>query len=65
MSRLVSRFQGWDIGVLGMKKNGKRMLVVPPVFAYGDQGMGDRVPSNSTLIFEIEVIRVGTCVLLH
>ncbi|CAH1787108.1 unnamed protein product, partial [Owenia fusiformis] len=50
--------KGWDEGVVGMKKGGKRLLVVPPMMAYGAQGMGDRVPPNSTLIFEIEVVRV-------
>lgn len=42
-----------------MKKGGKRFLVVPPGLAYGSQGMGSRVPANSTLLFEVEVVRVS------
>ncbi|XP_052789453.1 FK506-binding protein 15-like isoform X2 [Mya arenaria] len=50
--------KGWDTGVVGIKKGGKRFLVVPPDMAYGSQGMGGRVPPNSTLLFEVEVVRV-------
>lgn len=42
-----------------MKKNSKRLLVVPPQFAYGADGKGDKVPPSSTLIFEIEAVRVS------
>lgn len=41
-----------------MKKGSKRFLVVPPGLAYGSQGMGSKVPANSTLLFEVEVVRV-------
>ncbi|XP_052221939.1 FK506-binding protein 15-like isoform X2 [Dreissena polymorpha] len=50
--------KGWDSGVVGMKKGGKRFLVVPPGLAYGTQGMGDKVSPNSTLLFEVEIVRV-------
>ena len=52
-------FQGWESGVIGMKKGAKRFLVVPPNLAYGSQGMGNKVPPNSTLLFEVEVVRVS------
>lgn len=42
-----------------MKKGSKRLLVVPPSLGYGSQGAGSKIPPNSTLIFEIEVVRVG------
>ena len=51
--------QGWDTGAVGMKKGGKRFLVIPPNLAYGSQGMGNKVPPNSTLLFEVEVVRVS------
>ncbi|XP_041368695.1 FK506-binding protein 15-like isoform X3 [Gigantopelta aegis] len=50
--------KGWETGILGMKKGGKRFLVVSPQLGYGSQGKGDKIPANSTLIFEVFVIRV-------
>lgn len=61
---LSDMFQGWETGVIGMKKGGKRFLVVPPNLAYGSQGMGNKVPPNSTLLFEIEVVRVNITITL-
>ncbi|XP_067868853.1 FK506-binding protein 15 isoform X2 [Heterodontus francisci] len=50
--------KGWEVGMLGMKKNGKRLLIVPPSLAYGSQGIPNRVPPDATLVFEVEVKRV-------
>jgi FKBP-type peptidyl-prolyl cis-trans isomerase FkpA len=50
---------GWDKGVAGMKVKGKRTLVIPPHMAYGEQGAGDVIPANSTLVFDVELIGVG------
>ncbi|CAG2236491.1 unnamed protein product [Mytilus edulis] len=50
--------KGWDTGVVGMKKGTKRILVVPPSFGYGSKGAGSKIPPNSTLIFEITIMRI-------
>lgn len=50
--------QGWEEGMLGMKKAGRRFIVIPPNLAYGSKGVPNRIPANSTLIFEVELRRV-------
>uniref|UniRef100_A0A8C0VT87 peptidylprolyl isomerase n=1 Tax=Cyanistes caeruleus TaxID=156563 RepID=A0A8C0VT87_CYACU len=50
--------KGWEEGMLGMKKGGRRFLIIPPAWAYGAQGVAGRVPADSTLVFEVEVRRV-------
>lgn len=50
--------QGWEEGMLGMKKSGHRLIIAPPHLAYGAKGVPNRVPANSTLIFEVELQRV-------
>jgi FKBP-type peptidyl-prolyl cis-trans isomerase FkpA len=50
--------KGWDMGVQGMKVGGVRKLTIPPELAYGKRAMGNVIPANSTLIFEIELLKV-------
>uniref|UniRef100_A0AAQ4QBU3 peptidylprolyl isomerase n=1 Tax=Gasterosteus aculeatus aculeatus TaxID=481459 RepID=A0AAQ4QBU3_GASAC len=50
--------KGWEEGMLGLKKAGRRLIVVPPNQAYGSKGIPNRVPANSTLVFETELRRV-------
>lgn len=61
--------KGWDMGVLGfeqdgqtiepMKVGGKRKLSVPAQLAYGERAVG-KIPPNSDLTFEIELLEVRT-----
>jgi FKBP-type peptidyl-prolyl cis-trans isomerase len=47
--------QGWQRGIPGMKPGGIRKLTVPADLGYGPRRAG-KIPPNSTLIFEVELI---------
>jgi peptidylprolyl isomerase len=49
---------GWDQGIVGMKKGGRRLLVIPPDMGYGPQGSGPIGP-NETLVFVVDLVGVG------
>ena len=49
---------GWEYGIMGMQKGGKRKIKIPPELGYGQKGAGDLIPPNSTLIFEVEIIDI-------
>lgn len=49
-------FPGWNEGMLSMKEGGLRQLVIPPELALGEEGFGDFIPPNSTIILEVGLV---------
>jgi peptidylprolyl isomerase len=50
---------GWDQGVEGMKEGGRRQLIIPPDLAYGAQGQPPAIGPNATLVFVVDLVKVG------
>lgn len=50
---------GWTEGVQLMKEGAKYTFFIPSDLAYGAQGVPGAIPPHSTLVFEVELIKVN------
>lgn len=49
--------KGWDEGIMRMRPGDRFKFTIPPKLAYGAKGIGP-IPPNSTLIFDVKMIKV-------
>jgi peptidylprolyl isomerase len=50
--------EGWDRGLVGIRKGGRRKLTIPPELGYGAAGFPPDIPPNETLIFVVDAVSV-------
>lgn len=50
--------KGWDEGVAGMKVGEQRRLIIPAKLGYGNRSVGNVIPANATLIFDVELLDI-------
>lgn len=51
--------QGWELGLVGMKKGEVRRLYIPSQLGYGERGAGEMIPPHANLIFEVQLLEIN------
>jgi FKBP-type peptidyl-prolyl cis-trans isomerase len=51
--------QGWDEGIALLQEGDKARFVIPSYLGYGERGAGGVIPPNATLVFDVELVKVG------
>lgn len=49
---------GWTEGLQLMQEGAEYQFAIPAELAYGDRRMGDDIPANSVLVFDVELFNV-------
>jgi FKBP-type peptidyl-prolyl cis-trans isomerase len=57
--RLGNVIKGWNEGLQLMKEGAIYKFTIPADLAYGESGAGDKIGPNATLIFHVELVKVG------
>ncbi|MFD3547681.1 FKBP-type peptidyl-prolyl cis-trans isomerase [Streptomyces sp. NPDC058655] len=52
--------KGWDQGLEGQKVGSRVELVIPPALGYGEQGSGEKIKPNATLVFVVDIVKGAT-----
>jgi peptidylprolyl isomerase len=50
---------GWNAGIAGMQVGGRRELIIPPALAYGSESPGSGIAANDTLVFVVDLQKIG------
>jgi peptidylprolyl isomerase len=50
--------EGWEKGLIGIRKGGRRELTIPPEQAYGAKGAPPSITPNETLVFVIDALDI-------
>lgn len=50
--------KGWDLGIVGLKIGGRRILKIPAELGYGLRGAPPVIPPNADLVFEVELVDI-------
>ncbi len=53
---------GWDEGIALLKKGGKATLYIPSHLAYGMRSPSPKIPANSVLIFDVELVDISSAI---
>ena len=56
---LTGVIPGWQKGLVGQKVGSRVQLTIPPALAYGAKGSPPTIPGDSTLIFDIDLLKVA------
>ena len=47
---------GLDEGIVGMRRFGRRRIVVPSALGFGPEGRPAEIPADATLVFDVELM---------